>query len=184
MATTHANVRDADALPSAGADESGREEAPEGLLSMARGRLRSELNARKNLVSDTLTGVAESVRRVGDPLREQSASFAGYTDKAAERLTEFATGLRDRDVAELADDVAAFARQHPGAFLAGGLAAGILAARFLKSSAPGRADQAGAERLAAAATGNERPATGARRLPRRQSESMQARWSAEGERHG
>lgn len=184
MATTHANVRDADALPPAGGDQPGGQEPPEGLLSMARGRLRTELNARKNLVSDTLTGVAESVRRVGEPLREQSASIAGYTDKAAERLAELATGLRDRDVAELADDVAAFARQHPGAFVAGGLAAGILAARFLKSSAPGRADQAGAGRAAAEAKGNQRPAAGARRLPRRQSESMQARSSAEGERHG
>lgn len=138
---------------------------------MARSRLVTELNARKNLVSDTLDGVAETVRRAGEPLRGQSAALSGYADQAAGRLADLASGLRERDVAELAEDVEAFARRHPGAFAAGGFAAGILAARFLRSRAPETGE-------------HQRPAAGTTYPARRPSEKKGAPSSAEGERHG
>lgn len=136
MATTHANVRDSSAASRGGGDQSARQEPAEGLLSMARGRLKTEINARKDRVSGALDEVAETVRRIGVPLRDQSPALGGYADEAADRLKQLSTGLRERDVAELAEDVEAFARRYPRAFVATGFTAGLLAARFLRSSAP------------------------------------------------
>jgi hypothetical protein len=184
MATTHANVRERDAVPRAGGSQAEGQEPAEGLLSMARGRLRTELNARKNLVSDTLDGVADTVRRVGEPLGEHSTSLGGYADQAAGRLKDLAAGLRERDVAELADEVAVFARRYPGAFVAGGFVAGVVTARFLRSTAPDASSGPGAERTRTAVREDQRRAAGARRPARRPSETMQAPRGAEGERHG
>lgn len=178
MATSHANVREPNTPPPGGGGQPERQEPPEGLLSMARGRLKTELNARKDLVSTTLDQVAETVRRVGEPLRGQSAALAGYADQAADRLKNLATGLRERDVVELGDEVAVLARRYPRAFVASGFAAGILTARFLRSSAPGE------ERAPAGVDERQRAAAGARRPARRPSETMKAPRGAEGERHG
>lgn len=135
MATTHANVRDPN-TPSGGGGRPTAQEPPEGLLSMARGRLNTELNARKDRVSAALDELANTVRRVGIPLRDQSPAIGGYVDQAADQLKRTADGLRERDIAELATEVEQFGRRYPGAFLATGFAAGLLAARFFRSSAP------------------------------------------------
>lgn len=105
------------------------------LVGRVRDRLSQELNARKDRASELIESVAGTVRRVGEPLHDQSLGRLGeYTDEAASRLDRIATGLRERDVAELADDVREFGRRHPAAFAAIGFAAGMAAARFLKST--------------------------------------------------
>jgi hypothetical protein len=103
-----------------------------------RDRVTSVLNARKSRVSDRLAEVAETMRRVGEPLRDQPFSkLGGYADGAARTIERVATGLRDRDVDQLAQDVRGFARRRPAAFVGAGLAAGLIMARFLKSSGDG-----------------------------------------------
>jgi hypothetical protein len=46
--------------------------------------------------------------------------------------------LRDRDVRELVQDAQQFARRQPAIFVGAAFAAGVLAARFMKSSGGGR----------------------------------------------
>jgi hypothetical protein len=100
-----------------------------------RERLAGIVNARKSRVSERLKAVAETVRRAGEPLHEEPFSkLGGYTDGAARTIERVATGLRERDVEELAEDVRGFARSRPIVFLGAGLAAGLIAGRFLKSS--------------------------------------------------
>jgi hypothetical protein len=154
---------------------------------MARGRLKTELNARKDRVSGVLDGMAETVRRAGEPLRDRSAALGGYADQAADGLKRIADGLRERDVAELASDVEALARRHPGAFVATGFAAGLLAARFLRTSAehPELGGSAGAGRPATEMGRGLAEASRAGRRPGLSpSETMKAPRRAEGERHG
>jgi hypothetical protein len=48
-----------------------------------------------------------------------------------------ASAWHDRDVRQLAGELGTLARRRPGVFLGAGFAAGVLAARFLKSAPPG-----------------------------------------------
>jgi hypothetical protein len=104
-----------------------------------RGRISSAMDARKDRAIDSLMGIADAVRRMGDPLQEESYDKAAeYTRKAAERLDEAALYLRERNTQELIQDVRGFARRQPAVFLGIGFLAGAVCARFLKSSAGGR----------------------------------------------
>jgi hypothetical protein len=106
------------------------------LVSRLRDRVSVELNARKDRASEVIQELAHTVRRTGEPFHDESLQALGtYADKAAARLDRLASDLRDRDVSELADDVRRLARQRPGIFVAAGFAAGLAAARFLRSTA-------------------------------------------------
>lgn len=82
--------------------------------------------------------VAESLRNVAQTMREAARSQpegmgARLVDEAAWRLEDVSSRLNDRSIAEMADDVARFGRRNPAMFLAGCLAAGFAAGRFLTS---------------------------------------------------
>jgi hypothetical protein len=112
-----------------------------GTVDRMRGRISSAIDTRKNRAIDRLMGVADAVRRMGDPLQEESyGKAADYTRKAAERLDEVALYLRDRDTQQLIQDLRGFARRQPAVFLGIGFLAGAVCGRFLKSSSGGRAE--------------------------------------------
>ncbi len=126
---------------------------PRALADRVRRQVSYEMNTQKNLVTDALDSLADTVRRVGEPLHEAPYSaLGGYTEDAAKRIERLAADLRRRDVRQLAREVGEFARRSPAVFVGAGLAAGLLAGRVLKSSRPG-------EDL----RGNRRPAAGTRR---------------------
>ncbi len=105
------------------------------LIERVRGRLSSELNASKNRVTERLDEVAETVRRMGEPLHQPPYAVLGeYVNDTAGRIERLASDLRERDVEDLAHDLGDLARRRPAAFVGASLAAGIVAARFLKSS--------------------------------------------------
>jgi hypothetical protein len=121
------------------------ERAGHRIVGRMRERVTSELNARKDRASEMLGQLASGVRQMGQPFQEDTLPALGaIADKAASRIEEVAEGMRERDVAELADDVRGLARRRPAAFIAAGFATGLLAARFLKSSSeesPGPREQ-------------------------------------------
>lgn len=118
--------------PRAGRSDSGTGER-------VRGRISSAIDARKDRAIDRLMGVADAVRRMGDPLQEESyGKAADYTRNAAARLDEVALYLRDRDTQQLIQDLRGFARRQPAVFLGIGFLAGAVCGRFLKSSSGGR----------------------------------------------
>lgn len=105
------------------------------VLGRVRERMASELNVRKDRATEMLDEVAGAVRRMLEPLREPPlAALGDYAEEAASRLERIATGFRDHDVAELADEVRGLARRRPAAFAVATFATGLLAARFLKST--------------------------------------------------
>lgn len=137
MAASRTGSRGASAAASGSAGSPTATSIP--LVGRVRDRVGQELNARKDRASELIEDFAGTVRRVGEPLHDESLGSLGtYADQAAERLDRFAAGLRQRDVAELADEVRQFGRRHPGVFAAVGFAAGIAAARFLKSTEANR----------------------------------------------
>jgi hypothetical protein len=110
--------------------------ADRGLGPWIRDKVSRELTSRKNRVSDRLDGVAQRVRRIGEPApSEPLPGMAVIADDAAKRLEQVAEGLRERDLEELAEDVRGFAKSRPAVFIGAGLAAGLIAGRFLRSSA-------------------------------------------------
>ena len=110
-----------------------------GMGERMRGRISSAMDARKDRAISGLMGVADVVRRMGDPLQEEAyGKAAEYTRNAAERLDEVAVYLRERNTQQLIQDLRGFAKRQPAVFLGIGFLAGAMCGRFLKSSSGGR----------------------------------------------
>ncbi|MCU1386300.1 MAG: hypothetical protein JWL71_4997 [Acidobacteria bacterium] len=106
----------------------------QGLMHSIQQQANSALSSQKDRAADSIKAVIDAVRQTGESLREKNGTIAGYADSAASQLERFSSQLRDRDISELMDDVGAFARRRPALFVGGGIALGLAAARFLKSS--------------------------------------------------
>ena len=113
------------------------------MLDRVRDSAAAQLSTQKDRATDGLGSVARAVRQSAEPLRNnQQDTIAQYVEKAADQIERFSTSLRQREVSDLVDDAQRFARRQPALFIAGAFAAGVIGARFLKSSSPnrGRAD--------------------------------------------
>ena len=107
-----------------------------GVIDRVRSTATEQLSNQKNRATDRLGSVAHAVRQTTQPLRDnQQDVLAQYVEKAADQIERLSTQLRDKDVSELATEAQRFARRQPAVFLGAAFAAGVLAARFLKSSA-------------------------------------------------
>jgi hypothetical protein len=105
------------------------------LIDRVRDSATAQLSTQKERATSSLGSIARAVRDTSEPLRSnQQAAIAQYVEKAADQIDRFSNQLRDRDVNELIDDVQRFARRQPALFIGAAFAAGVLAARFLKSS--------------------------------------------------
>lgn len=104
----------------------------------ARTQAESMLGEQKQAAAGQLQGLAGALRKTAEQLDSQDQKpVARYAERAAEGLDRLGDNLRDRDIDSLAAQVQDFARQQPGVFLGGAVAAGFLVARFLKSSSNG-----------------------------------------------
>jgi hypothetical protein len=101
-------------------------------------------------VSDqAITGrdkLSETLRTLGDDLQQmaqgQGPTHGMATDLAQEvsdRVRALGSHLENRDPSQLLDDARDFARRRPGVFLAGALAAGVVAGRLFRATADGAA---------------------------------------------
>lgn len=101
----------------------------------AKTRGESVLNEQRQSAAGQLDGVANALREAARKLDQQNQSgLAEYADWTAGCLSGCARQLRESDMGEMVDQVQSFARRRPGLFLGGAVAAGLLAARFLRSS--------------------------------------------------
>lgn len=99
------------------------------------GRAEQQLDSAKEAVAGRADNMANAVDTLARELRENDEGWLG--DKAAAfAATVRRTGqqLQERRVDELADDVRDWSR-NPAVFLSGAFALGLVAGRFLKSSA-------------------------------------------------
>jgi hypothetical protein len=106
-----------------------------GMMGRVRERATAQLENQKGRATDGIGSVAQAVRQSTQQLRDQKHdTIAQYVEKAAEQLDRFSNRLREKDVSELVEDVQRFARRQPALFIGAAFAAGLLGARFLKSS--------------------------------------------------
>ena len=105
----------------------------------AQEKLREQLDQRSTKAGETVAGTAQDLRSVGEQLRKQGKETpARIADKAAEQTERVGSYLKQADGDKMLSDVEDLGRRQPLALLAGGLAVGIAAARFLKASSHGR----------------------------------------------
>lgn len=107
-------------------------------LGQVRETANSTLADGKSQVANQVGTVSRAFHATSEHLRnEDQPELARLTETVAESIDRVSSYLTERDPGDLADDLEQFARRQPAMFLAGAFAVGVLAARFLKSSAPG-----------------------------------------------
>lgn len=100
----------------------------------------SKIDEQKSQLAQGLSTVADNLRQVDKNLQnaDQATPFVNvtgkYTNSLAGQIEQVADYLDKKDLGDMAHDVQDFARRNPVVFLGGAFAAGILLARFLKSS--------------------------------------------------
>jgi ribosomal protein S15P/S13E len=105
----------------------------------ARDRVSTEVDTRSTQAGEQAESVAQDVRSVGEHLRSQGKDKpAEYADKAAERVAEISDYLKRSDGDAILRDAERLGRDKPWAVMAGGIALGIVASRFLKASSSRR----------------------------------------------
>jgi gas vesicle protein len=127
----------------------------------AKGALRSQVDQRSTDAGEKVAGMASDVRSVGDQLREQGKDQpAKLAQQAADRAERLGTYLKQSDADRILGDVEDFGRRQPWAVIAGGLALGLVASRFLKASSTERYEQrSGSRPQLPARIGDVSPAT-------------------------
>jgi len=101
--------------------------------------LRQQLDQRSTQAGERVTGTAQDLRSVGEELRKQGKDTpAKLADRAAEQTEKVGSYLTGNGADKMLRDAEDFGRQRPWAVLAGGIAAGAVAARFLKASSRSR----------------------------------------------
>ena len=102
----------------------------------AQGQAESRFDRGRHDASMTLASVATRLRESGSQLRgSDHQDFAGeYVQRAAEQIERVAKYVQNADVREVVDEVEDFARSRPAVFIGAALAAGFLAARYIRNS--------------------------------------------------
>ncbi|MCB1338219.1 MAG: hypothetical protein KDK10_12460 [Maritimibacter sp.] len=130
----------AETARAAGADalKKARDEAAE-VVTTAAQAIRAEAEARAD---EGKAQISREGLRLTDALKERAAT-ADYElerrvlDAVASGVAEMSQGLRTRSVSSIIEDTERFARNHPGAFVAGAAIAGFALARFARASGGG-----------------------------------------------
>ena len=143
MPTNYENKPNGSAKTGNGAARSGAESAAHGgangttasdVLGGVKQRVTSRVDEQKNRAADGLGGIADVFRSASNELRNENETLASYVDMASDQMRRFADQIRQKGVADLLDDVHAFARRRPAVFIGGAFLIGIGIARFLKAS--------------------------------------------------
>jgi hypothetical protein len=113
------------------------------------GELRTQATQQSRSQRDRL---AHTLHELSDELDKMAASAGGSglaTDlvhQASQRARDFGTRIENREPGDLLDDVRAFARRRPGAFLLGAAALGVVAGRLTRGGVASQQEQSQAAR--------------------------------------
>lgn len=108
------------------------------IASQAQGQAAEAVGRTQKQTAERLMSLASALRQAGDQLeRDDAASFGRYAGLAADQVQRASDYLQGKDLGELTRDTETFARRHPDLFLGGAFLAGVMLARFLKSSPDG-----------------------------------------------
>jgi hypothetical protein len=107
------------------------------VASQARDQATQLVDRTKDQTAQRLGSLATALRQAARQLeQDDAAAFGRYAAMAADRVDRAADYVGGRDLRELVRDTETFARRHPELFLGGAFVAGVMLARFIKSSRP------------------------------------------------
>ena len=123
------------------AKEKAKEQAQQA-AGQARSTLRSQVDQRSTQAGERVGTVASDARSIGEQLRQQGKEQpAKLADQAADRAERLGDYLKNNDADRILGDVEDFGRRQPWVVIAGGVALGIVASRFLKASSSRRYEE-------------------------------------------
>jgi hypothetical protein len=105
------------------------------LVEEARDQASDQAERRKDETAQKLGNLAAALRDAARRLEQRNrGGLVTYADRWADQVDRASSYLRDHELPNLVEDLEGFARRRPDVFLGGAFVAGVLAARFLKSS--------------------------------------------------
>ena len=114
--------------------EQAKEKAQEG-AQQAKRSVRDQVDQRSTEAGERVGSTAQDIRSVSEELRKQGKDQpAKLAEQAAQRAESLGDYLKRTDGDTILRDVEDFGRRQPWAVIAGGLALGFAASRFLKAS--------------------------------------------------
>jgi len=105
------------------------------LLYEARGTVRRQASGQKDRAAGQLRSVADELRSMREGTGGQNGAAAELVRQASEQTDRLAAWLEGREPTDILDEIRSFARQRPGTFLLGCLAAGFVVGRLVKGAA-------------------------------------------------
>jgi hypothetical protein len=112
----------------------------------ARRGVRDQVDTRSTDAGERVHGMAGDVRTVADELRKQGKDQpAKLAEQAASRAESLGDYLKRSDGDTILSDIEDFGRRQPWVVVAGGLALGFAASRFLKASSSRRYESSRAQ---------------------------------------
>ena len=120
--------------------------------------------SQRDRLVDTLKSLSDDLEQMASPGQSPDSGLAvDMAREVAGRARDLSSRLQGREPTELLDDVRRFARQRPGMFLLGAVAAGVVTGRLLRGARDGVVGAAATEQSGAAGgfdTGYATTATG------------------------
>ncbi|MEO6509522.1 MAG: hypothetical protein ABIO16_00925 [Nocardioides sp.] len=101
------------------------------LMDEARGQVDEQSRTQRDRLVSTLGTFGDDLERMAE---NQSGMAADATREIASRVRGVSQHLDGREPGELIEDLRSFARRRPGLFLAGSLAAGLVAGRLIRGT--------------------------------------------------
>jgi hypothetical protein len=96
---------------------------------------KEKIETGKRAAADQIAEIADAIDLAGSQLDQSQPTLANYATQLANGVGTFATRLREDSIEDIYRDVRQLASRHPGMFLLGSVAVGLVAARFMKASA-------------------------------------------------
>ena len=119
--------------------EQAKQKAQEG-AQQAKRTVRDQVDQRSTEAGQRVSTTAQDIRSVGDELRNQGKEQpARLAEQAAQRAESLGEYLQRSDGDTIVGDIEDFGRRQPWTVIAGGIAVGFAASRFLKASSERRA---------------------------------------------
>ena len=107
-----------------------------GIADQLRTKASGALSEQKSRATQGLGSVVDAIRQTGRQLGDGNSGMSGYVNNAADSLQRWTETLDRKDIGEIVEDVQRFGRRQPALFVGLTFGAGLLGARFLKSSRP------------------------------------------------
>ena len=96
---------------------------------------KEKIESGKRAAADQIAEIADAIDVAGSQLDQSQPTLASYASQLANGVGTLATRLREDSVEDIYRDMRQLATRHPGMFLLGSAALGLVAARFMKASA-------------------------------------------------